>query len=54
MAKVNVMAQQEDEEQLAHILLLLVAIQRLVSLELGADIGKLLVDALNFCLLALA
>lgn len=51
MAKVDVMSKQEDKEQLAYILLLLVAVQSLVPFELGANIGQLLVDALDFCLL---
>lgn len=51
--KVDVMAEEEDEEQLADILLLAVAVQRLVALELGADVGQLLVDALDLRLFAL-
>lgn len=47
------MSQQEDEEQLADILLLTIAIQCLVPLELGADVGQLLIDPLDLCLLAL-
>lgn len=54
MAKVYVMAEQEDEQQLAHVLLLLVAVQRLVPLEFTADVGQLFVDPLDFRLLALA
>lgn len=54
MAKVNVMSEQEDEEQLAHVLLLLVAVQRLVALEFAPDIGQLLIDPLDLGLLALA
>lgn len=53
VAKVNVMSEQEDEEQLTYIFLLLVAIQRLVPLKLGTYVCQLLVDALDFCLLAL-
>ena len=34
VAEVDVVAEQEDEEELAHVLLLLVAVQRLVALEL--------------------
>ena len=33
LAEVDVVAEEEDEEQLAHILLLLVAVQRLVPLS---------------------
>ena len=38
MAKVDVVAEEEDEEQFADILLLLVSVQRLVTLELGSGI----------------
>ena len=54
MSKVDVMAEEEDEEQLADVLLLLVAVQGLVALELGADVGQLLVDPLDLGLLAFA
>jgi hypothetical protein len=40
VAEVDVMAQQEDEEELADILLLLVPIQSLVPLELGPANNK--------------
>jgi hypothetical protein len=43
VAEVDVMAQQEDEEELADILLLLVPIQSLVPLELGPANIKILV-----------
>lgn len=52
MPKVDVVAQQEDEEQLADVLLLAVAVQSLVALELGADVGQLLINPLDLCLLA--
>lgn len=52
VAKVDVMAKQENEEQLAHILLLAVSIQSLVALELGADVGQLLIDPFDLRLLA--
>lgn len=52
VSKVDVMAQQEDEEQLADVLLLAVAVQSLVALELGADVGQLLVNPLDLCLFA--
>ena len=35
VTEVDVVAEQEDEEELAHVLLLLVAVQRLVALELA-------------------
>lgn len=54
VAKVNVMAQQEDEEQLTHILLLAVSIQSLISFKLRANVGQLLVDALDLSLLTFA
>ena len=40
VAEVDVVAEQEDEEQLANVLLLLVAVQRLVTLEFAPG---------NFC-----
>ena len=40
MAEVDVVAEQEDEEQLADILLLLVAVKSLVTLELGPGLKK--------------
>ncbi len=46
MAKVNVVAEKEDEKQLADILFLLIPIQSLVALELGSYIGQFLVDTL--------
>lgn len=52
VSEVDVVAQQENEEQLADVLLLAVAVQRLVALELGADVGQLLVDPLDLRLLA--
>ena len=54
MTEVDVVSEEENEEQLAHVLLLLVAVQRLVTLELGPDVGELLVDTLHLRLLALA
>ena len=48
------MAEQEDEEQLADVLLLLVAVQRLVALEFRTNVGQLFVDALDLGLLAFA
>ena len=52
MSKVDVMAEQEYEEQLADILLLAVAIQGLVPLKLGADVGQLFIDPLDLGFLA--
>lgn len=52
MAEVDVMAQEKDEEQLTHVLLLTVSIQSLVSFKLGADVGQLFIDALDLSLLA--
>lgn len=46
MAKVNVVTEKEDEEQLTDIFFLLVSIQSLVALELGSYIGQFLVDTL--------
>lgn len=53
VAKVDVMAQQKDEQQFADILLLAVAIQRLVTFEFGADVGQLLVNTFDLCFLTL-
>jgi hypothetical protein len=52
MAEVDVMTQEEDEQQLADVLLLLISIQRLISLEFTPDIGQLLVDPFNLRFLA--
>lgn len=54
MAEINVVAEQKDEEQFAHVLLFLVAIERFVAFELAANVGQLLVDALDFRLFAFA
>ena len=54
MAEIDVVAQEEDEEQLAYVLLLLVAVESLVAFEFGADVGQLFVDALYFGLAAFA
>lgn len=53
MSEIDVMTQKKDEQQLADILLLAVAIQSFVTLELGADVGQLLVDALDLSFFAL-
>lgn len=53
VAEVDVVSEQEDEEQLADVLLLAVAIESLVPFELGADVGQLFVDPLDFGFLAL-
>ena len=52
VSKVDVMAEQEDEEQLADILLLAVAIQGLVPLKLGANVSQLFIDPLDLGFLA--
>lgn len=54
MAKVDVMAKQEDEEKLADVFLLAVTIQRLVSFELRSDVCQLFVYAFNFSFFAFA
>ena len=54
MSEVDVVTEKEDEEQFADILFLLVAVQRLVALELGADVCQLFVDPLDLRLLGLA
>ena len=47
------MAKQEDEEQLADIFLLAVAIQSLVTFKLGAYVGQLFIDPFDLCFFAL-
>ena len=47
VAEVDVVAEQEDEEELAHVLLLLVAVQRLVALELAPVQDLLAVFGMN-------
>ena len=54
VAEIDVMAEQKDEQQLAHVLLLLVAVQRFVPFEFAPNVGQLLVDALDFRLFAFA
>ena len=48
MTEINVMAEKEDEEELANVFLLLVAVQSLVAFEFRPNVGQLLVDPLNF------
>lgn len=54
MAKVDVMPQQKDKQQFAHIFLLLISVQRFITFEFASYIGQLLVDALDFSLFAFA
>lgn len=54
VSKVDIMTQEEDEQELAHIFLLLIAVQGLVALKLGADVGQLLINPLDFRLFGLA
>lgn len=54
MTKVNVIAEEKDEEQLADVLFLLVAIKGFVALEFISYIRQLLVDSLYFRLFAFA
>uniref|UniRef100_A0A182XS43 Uncharacterized protein n=1 Tax=Anopheles quadriannulatus TaxID=34691 RepID=A0A182XS43_ANOQN len=54
VAEIDVMAEQKDEQQLAHVLLLLVAVQRFVPFKFAPNVGQLLVDALDFRLFAFA
>lgn len=53
MSKVNVVSKQEDEEQLADIFLLAVAIESLVPFKLGANVGQLFVNPFDLGFLAL-
>lgn len=54
MSKVNVMAEQEDKEQLADILLLAVAIESFVPFKLGTNVGQLFIDPFDLGFLAFA
>lgn len=54
MAKVDVVTEKENEQQLANIFLLLVSIQGLVALEFVSDVGEFFVNSLNFGFFALA
>lgn len=53
VSKVNVVSKQEDEEQLADIFLLAVAIESLVPFKLGANVGQLFVNPFDLGFLAL-
>lgn len=53
MSKVNVVAKQENEQQLADIFLLAVAIQSFVPFELGSNVGQLFIDPFDLCFLTL-
>lgn len=53
VAKVDIVAEKEDEEQLADVLLLTVTIQSFISFKLGADVRQLLVNTLDFSLFTL-
>jgi len=48
MTKVNIMSQQENEEELAHVLFLLVSIQCFISLEFTPNICQFFIDSLDF------
>jgi len=52
VAKVDVMAEEKDEQQLANIFLLLIAVEGFVSFEFAPYIGQLLVYAFNLRLFA--
>ena len=54
MTKINIMAQQENEEQLAHIFLLLISIQGLVTFKLPTYICQLFVYSFNLSFFAFA
>lgn len=53
VSKVNVVAKQENEQQLADIFLLAVTIQSFVSFELGTNVGKLFINPFNLCFFTL-
>lgn len=48
MAKVDVVTEKKNEQQLANIFLLLVSIQGLVALEFVSDVGQFFVNPLYF------
>ena len=54
VTEVDVVAEEEDEKEFADVLFLLIPVEGLVALELGPDVGQLLVDALHLRLFALA
>lgn len=54
MAEVNVVTQQKYEQQFTDIFLLLITVQCLVTLKFTSNVGQLLVDTLDFGLLAFA
>lgn len=54
MAEVDVVAKEEDEQQLADIFLLLVTIESFIAFEFTSDVRQLLVHALHFRLFAFA
>lgn len=54
MSKVDVVTQQEDEQQLADIFLLLIAVESLVAFELTSNVRQLLIHTLHLRLFAFA
>lgn len=48
VAEVDVMTQQKNEQQFAHVFLLLITIQCLVAFEFTTNICQLLIDSLDF------
>lgn len=53
VAEIDVVAQQEYKQQFAHIFLLLVSIQSLVTFELVTNVRQLFIDAFDFRFFAL-
>lgn len=54
MAEVNVVAEQEDEQQLTHIFLLLITVERLIAFEFTPNVRQFLVHTLHFRLFTFA
>ena len=54
MTEVNVVTQQEDEQQFADILFLLITVQRFVAFEFISNVRQFFIDPFDFGLLTFA
>lgn len=54
MAEVNVVAKQEDEQQLTHVFLLLITVKCFVAFEFTSNVRQLLVHTFHFRFFAFA
>lgn len=52
MSKVDIVTEKKNEQQLANVFLLLVAIECLVSFEFTANVCEFFIDSLDLCFLA--